>query len=325
VVTASVSPLDAAQQALEHTRRQLFPFRFERWLALGFVAFLDQCGRTQMGFSARLPIGTGGGGGEGGHGGDAGRVLSEVSAWLAAHLMLVMAIAAVVLVLVLCVVAFVLWINSRGVFMYVDNVATGRADVSRPWREHAAKADSYFAWNLGLAFAVLTGGMLLLGVAAFVGIRMARGQGGLAPGIAALAILVGLFLILVLASALASLALRDFVAPIQMSAGLPCGAAFGVFLGLLRAHPGPFVVYVLLKIVFAMVLAFVTIVAACLTCCCALIPVVTQTLLQPAFYFERAWSLCLLRQAGYDLFPAAVPPTPPGLPELPPEPLPAVG
>jgi len=42
-------------------------------------------------------------------------------------------------------------------------------------------------------------------------------------------------------------------------------------------------------------------IAACLTCCCVLLPVVMQTALQPLFYFERAWSLFLLRQLGYDL------------------------
>jgi len=46
-------------------------------------------------------------------------------------------------------------------------------------------------------------------------------------------------------------------------------------------------------------------IAACLTCCCALLPVVMQTALQPLFYFERAWSLFLLRQLGYDLVSAA--------------------
>jgi hypothetical protein len=33
--------------------------------------------------------------------------------------------------------------------------------------------------------------------------------------------------------------------------------------------------------------------------------VVTQTFLQPLFFFERAWSLCLLRQLGHDLFAGA--------------------
>jgi hypothetical protein len=299
---ARISPLDAAQQALGHTRRQLFPFRFDRWLALGFVAFLDQCGRTQAGMSLRVPGGLPDRGGGGGRGAEP--VLTEIGAWIAAHVMIVMAVAAVLLVVVLCLTALVLWINSRGVFMYVDDVATGRADVSRPWREHAARADSYFAWSFGLALAVLTGGIVLVVTGALVGFRMVRGGHSALPvGIAALVVLVGLLLVLVLASALASLALRDFVAPLQMRTGWSCGTAIGLFLTLLRAHPGAFAVYVILKVVFAMVLAFVVLVAACLTCCCALIPVVTQTLLQPAFYFERAWSLCLLRQLGYDLLP----------------------
>ena len=317
--TARISPLDAAQQALDYTRRRLFPFRFERWLALGFVAFLDQCGRSQAGL--RLPGGLPGGGGDGGHAGHggAGPVLSEAGAWLAAHVMIVMAVAAVAIVLVLCLTALVLWINSRGVFMYVDNVATGRADVSRPWREHASKAGSYFAWSFGLTVAVLTAGMVVVLSAALMAIRMARGHGSLAAGVAVLIVLAGSFLVLLLLSILASLALRDFVAPLQMRTGSSCGAAITLFIALLRAHPGTFALYVVLKIVFSLVLSFALLVAACLTCCCALIPVVTQTLLQPAFHFERAWSLCLLRQLGYDLLPPIVTPVvpPPGLPPLP--------
>ena len=301
----NVSPLDAAQQAFEHMRRQLFPFRFERWLALGFLAFLDQCGRTQAGFPGRLASGVPE---EVGERGGPGPVLDEAAAWLAAHVMMVMAIAAVALVVVLCLTALVLWINSRGVFMYLDNVATGRADVSRPWREHAGKADSYFAWSFGFTLGAMTGGLVLLLTGALVALRMARGQGGFGGGVAALVVIGGMLLIFVLAAALASLALRDFVAPIQMRAGVSCGAAIGLFLGLLRLYPGAFAVYVILKVVFALVLAFLLLLAACVTCCCALIPVVTQTVLQPAFYFERAWSLFLLRPMGYDLVPA-----PPGV------------
>ncbi|HET8645346.1 MAG TPA: hypothetical protein VFO85_07645, partial [Vicinamibacteria bacterium] len=46
-MAASDAPhvIDAARQALRHTRRHLFPPRPRAWLALGFVAFLDQCGR----------------------------------------------------------------------------------------------------------------------------------------------------------------------------------------------------------------------------------------------------------------------------------------
>jgi len=298
-----VSPVDAAQQALQHTRRQLFPFKFERWLALGVAAFLDQCGRTQPGFSTGFP-----GGSSGPHGGEhePGQVLSQAAAWLGAHVMMVMAIAAVVLVLILCFTALVLWVNSRGVFVYLDAVSTGRADVARPWREHAAKADSYFAWSFGLSLGALTGIILMVVTAAIVVFRGVRGTGGFGAGlVVALVVLGSLLLIFVLTFALASVALRDFVAPIQMRTGLSCGACIGLLLGLLRLYPGVFVVYVLLKIVFFVALAFVVTAAACVTCCCALVPVVTQTLLQPAFYFERAWPLFLLRPMGYDLVTAA--------------------
>ena len=310
----NVSPIDAASEALRYTRRQLFPFRFERWLALGFAAFLDQCGRTQAGFSTGFP----GSWSEPSGGGDhrtPAEVFSQAGAWLGAHVMLIMAIAAVALVVILCFTALVLWINSRGVFMYLDCVGTGRADVQRPWREHADKADSYFAWSFGLTLGALVGGIVLLVTAALVVFRAVRGQGGMGAGlVVALVVLGGLVLIFVLAFALASLALRDFVAPIQMRTGASCSTCIGLVLGLLRLYPGAFIVYLILKIVFAMLLAFVVTMAACVTCCCALIPVVTQTLLQPVFYFERAWSLFLLRPMGYDLVTAPAAAAPAGVP-----------
>ena len=43
---STVSVTDAARDAIEHARRNLFPVRVEKWLVLGFLAFLDQCGRT---------------------------------------------------------------------------------------------------------------------------------------------------------------------------------------------------------------------------------------------------------------------------------------
>jgi len=294
------SPLDAAQQAIDHTRRQLFPFRFERWLVLGCVAFLDQCGRRSGigGFHVPGPGGWGGGGGGGPDHGD----VSKAVEWLATHAFLVAGVAAAVLAVVIAFAALVLWLNSRGVFMYLDNVASGRADFERPWREHAASAASYFAWSFGLALATLVG-LLVLGaggVVAVVALLSGPPGSGLTAGLGLFGIFV-LFVALVVTAGLASLLLRDFVAPLQVRAGVGCREAIGLFLALARAHAGVFVVYVLLKIAFSIVAGIALMMAACLTCCCVLLPVVMQTALQPLFYFERAWSLFLLRQLGYDL------------------------
>jgi hypothetical protein len=297
-VSAS-APLDALQQAIDHTRRHLFPFRFERWLALGFVAFLDQCGRGGVSFNVPGP---GGWGGADGAGSGAGAEVQSALAWLAAHVVLVSLLAALLLTIIVAVTALVLWINSRGVFMYVDDVATGRADVARPWREHARLASSYFAWSFGLTMATLT--LVLLVVLAMGAVLLVLFRGRPPAVVAGVALIVGLALLLlavVFAVTLASVALRDFVAPLQMAAGRSCGEAIRVLLGLVRAHPGVFVVYVLLKIAVSLALATVALVVGCCTCCFGFLPVIAQTALQPAYYFERAWPLHVLRQLGHDL------------------------
>jgi hypothetical protein len=90
-----------------------------------------------------------------------------------------------------------------------------------------------------------------------------------------------------------------------MASGVPCGTALRRVADLVRAHPLAFFLYVVLKVVFGIAQGIVLFAAACVTCCCILIPVVTQTFLQPLFFFERAWPLYLLRQMGYDILSGA--------------------
>jgi hypothetical protein len=191
--------------------------------------------------------------------------------------------------------------------MYIDDVATGRSDVARPWREHRERAGSYFAWSFGLTLATLMGILALVVPAVFVVVRLDK-RGFRAELVLLLALLVLFAIVLVVIASLASLALRDFVAPLQWALGVPCGAAFGVFFDLLRAHPGAFLVYVLLKIAFGIALGLTAVVVGCLTCCLGFLPVVSHTVLQPALFFERGWSLFLLRQLGHDVIRASAGP-----------------
>jgi hypothetical protein len=101
--------------------------------------------------------------------------------------------------------------------------------------------------------------------------------------------------------ALAALALRDFVAPLQLASGLPCGASARVLEALVLANPGAFVLYLLLKLAIVVVSGIVIAILGCLTCCIAFLPVLMQVVFQPLFFFERAFSVFLLRQLGYDV------------------------
>jgi hypothetical protein len=300
-----VSPLDAIGEAIDHTKRNLFPFRFDRWLALGFVAFLDQCGRGG-GTNFRVPTPGSGGGTRGGGGG--ATEMRAVTDWLGSHVALVVGITAVVLTLIIALIALVVWINSRGAFMYLDNVATGRADVVRPWREHADRAHSLFAWRFVIGIATLMGVAVLVGLAGLLVFAYAKGRlAGFAALAVGLLVLLPILLVMIVASAVVSMALRDFVAPLQWRLGVSCGEAARVLGPLVNAHRGSFAAYVGLKVAFGVTAAIVTLAAGCLTCCCGFLPVVSQTLLQPLFYFERAWSLVFLRQLGHDVFALPAP------------------
>jgi hypothetical protein len=302
-----VSPFDAASEAFAHTKRQLFPIRPGRWLALGLLAFLDQCGRAYRG---------GGGGGTGwrhhgpalGEGGFAGNSalagLQRLAEWITAHAALVTIGALVGLLVVAGLAAVVLWFNARGVLMYADDVATGRWDIRRPWRQHAAAAASYFGWSLGMSLAglfILVFAATLVGAGALALVSGRLQGSGVWLAAAGGAPVLGLLMLGLLALALAALALRDFVAPLQLATGLPCGAAARVLESLVLAHPGAFVLYLVLKLAVVVGSAIVIALGGCLTCCIGFLPIVMHVVFQPLFYFERAISLFLLRQMGYDV------------------------
>jgi hypothetical protein len=303
-----ISPVDAAGDAIEYTRRNLFPFRFDRWLALGFVAFLDQCGRTGgTNFQYRRQFRGGGSSGL--------PDMSAVTGWLGSHVALVVVLAAVALVFIVALTALVTWLNCRGAFMYIDNVATGRADVARPWREHAERARSLFAWRFVLGVATLIGMFVLACLAGLLAFAYAKGWlAGTAALAMGLIVLLPIFFVVLVTSVLVSIGLRDFVAPLQWQLGVSCGDAARVFWPLAKAHPGPFAIYVALKIVLGIAVLIASVAVGCLTCCLGFLPVISQTLLQPLFYFERTWSLVFLRQLGYDVFAPWAPSSPPATP-----------
>lgn len=307
-----LSAIDAMQQALEHTRRMLFPFQFDRWIVLGLLAFLDQCGRGGGPNFPNIPsnLGDRSGGGGGGETESSLRLLNSIGSVfdpgkLGASVGVIVGVVIAVMVLVVLLMAFVTWLSSRGCFMYIDAVATGRAEVGRPWREHRERAFSLFAWRFGLGMLGLVVILVIAGLG--VGLGLGASAGHLSAAVAwsvGLLLVLPLFLIVVIGLAVLNVLLRDFVAPVQWRQELACGDALRLVLGEARGQIGAFLVYFLLKIAMAIAFAIIGLVACGLTCCCVLLPVIGQTILQPLHFFERSFSLFFLRQLGYDLFPA---------------------
>ncbi|MEO8499442.1 MAG: hypothetical protein ABI565_00905 [Vicinamibacteria bacterium] len=309
-MTAHASPrtpsaIDALGEAISHMRAKLFPFSFLGWLTLGFVSLLESCGAGGGGGSMQNRMN----GSSGSHE-DPTRVVEWIFGWIAAHMILFVTGLMVLMVLSLVFV----WLRSRTIFIYIDDVATGRFDFFRPWNEHGAHADSFFVLSLivqGVSLIVL---VLVIGLGGFF-LLWARANEWATGAIALAAIPVAfIFLLSLVVAAVLNMALRDFVAPLQISRNVGAREAGSLFLSMFSAAPGLWIGYVLLKFVVSIAVGLVILVVGCLTCCVGFFPLVNQTLFQPIYYAERAWSLKLLAQMGEDVT-SKIMPAPPAPPQ----------
>src|SRR6187397_2373815 len=76
------SPADAISQAVERSKQLLFPFKAEKWFALGFTVFLAQCSEGG-GSSLQVPsLPSGGSSGTGSSGGSSGGLPTDLRVML---------------------------------------------------------------------------------------------------------------------------------------------------------------------------------------------------------------------------------------------------
>lgn len=269
------------------------PWRPAVWFTVGFGAWLaglTSCGTGTAGFNP------GGGGGEG---------FEEMASAVREHLPLVLAVGIPLLLFCVAVAVLLLWLTSRGHFVFVDNVARGRAAVVAPWNENAVLANSLFWWRLGFAAVCLLAFALTM-----TPLFVALARGGDEPPLWILFIIAPLMLLLMGAVLVVRLYLRDFVVPIMYRQRLRALAAWGRFLQLFRNHPGSFLLYALWILLLFVGVGSAIFLLGCLTCCVGwlilALPYLGTVLLLPMLYTYRAYSLELLARLGpeYDCFEA---------------------
>jgi hypothetical protein len=301
----SVSVIEPVAPAIERVKWLLFrPFDFGRWFTIGFCAWLASL--SHGGCYFRLPPGLSG-------------PKTPVPSWLppfqniaAMKLVVFLLIASIAFVVGLTLAIVLLWLSSRGRFMFLYCLATNKAEVKTPWRRFAGRANSLFLFRLlaGVIFFVFIA--MFAGAAALLVLLFRRGLFEISVIAIAGIVLLALFLVAgALAFALMLKLTHDFVVPIMYLTGSTCVEAWAHFMTCLSANKGRFALYILFQFVIALAMGAIVSAAVIITCCCAgllmAIPYIGAVLMLPLLVFQRAYSVYYLRQYGpaFDVFAPA--------------------
>jgi hypothetical protein len=292
-------------EAFEITKKILFqPFDLTKWLVIGFAAWLatmfsggsfnfrqnfrkgDWDWKAQM---HGLPFS-----------------IHDVPPW-------VIPVAIGGGLVLVALVVLLLWLNSRGRFMFTDCIVRNRGAIAEPWREFRTEGNRYFM--LQLVITIIS--MLVFGGLALVFFLGWHWNNPLLP--LPLLILFGVTFFLI--ALVVGLILR-FVVPVMYRQRCTAMDAFRAIWRLIVTNPGVFILFALFYVVLFVAAAMISCLATCVTCCIAALPYVGTVILLPLVMFLFTYPLCFIRQFGdaYDVWavvrPAELPPSPP--PSIPP-------
>ncbi|MGH8092064.1 MAG: DUF7544 domain-containing protein [Chthoniobacterales bacterium] len=214
----------------------------------------------------------------------------------------------------LAFLALLLWLNSRGRFMFTDCIVRNRGAIAEPWREYRVEGNRYFIFQIviSLCSMLIFGGLVVI---YFLGSYLGH---TIVP--LALIILFGVGFALV---ALLVALIMKLAVPVMYRQRCTAVDAFLAIWQLILASPGVFILFGLFYLVILVAAAMIGCLAACVTCCIAVLPYIGTVILLPVVMVLYAFPLCFLRQFGdpYDVWAVVRPAEslpPPTAPPIPP-------
>lgn len=255
---AYVQPL---KQAWARMVRMLFrPFALGKWFVLGFAAFLSEgiarpWGGTRYSFrdhGGGMPVA-------------AATVLRHIAVFLAHPVWGALIIVGLTLA---CIAILVLmWVNSRGRFVFLDNVVRERPAIVEPWRRYRRHGNALFVFSV--VSHIAWGAAALAIVLPMLPTLLEAAAGGHWKALALMAIGGTLVLLIPLAivAAYFFLCLRHFIVPLMLRDDIGVLAAWSRFLQLFARHPLHFIAFGVFYLVLAMVVITAAITVGLATCC----------------------------------------------------------
>jgi hypothetical protein len=321
--TGRLSIEGAFGRAFETMKRFLFqPFNLGKWFVYGFIVWLAELGEggTSLPTNFNLPSG----GGRGGGGSAPVPDFGEAIAWLQENegTLIAVAIAAVLVIAAFTVLAA--WLSARGTMMALRAIALGHTRLGEHWNETRGPAWAYFGFRMLLAAIGLPVGVgtVVWGIYAFLGVSRA-GASDFTDYVWALLPPVAVLLVFSVLLAPAHFLGRNLLAPMLLKFGDGLKANWARTLGVVRASFGGVLLFLLVRMLIAVVQGICETIAVYITCCIGGLPVLHQVVSAPLTAFERAYTLRVLESLGADYKLVVDPPPwqpyaqpPPGAPPI---------
>ncbi len=300
-----ISVIDPITPALERVKLMLFkPFDLAKWFTVGFCAWLAY-------------LGAGGGGGGGSqwhkpneHQPEAAEFVNSTKEYILNNLSWIIPLAAILLVMAIGIGLLVIWLDSRGKFMFLHCVAGNKSEVKVPWNKFKKQGNSLFLFRIvlgliGLAIVAVP----ILGIVSLI-IMMAAKTATVIVFLPITIILGLLVIVFAIAMFLVRKFTFDFVVPVMFLRTASCAAGWREFLAILSANKARMALYILFQIIISIVITTIIFIGFCAGCClcCAsillLIPYIGTVILLPIFIFKQSYTLYYLRQygPGFDVF-----------------------
>ncbi len=292
-----------------------FPFDISKWFILGFSAWLATMFNISFSyknsvrpvrledFFKNILLGD-------------GSFISRVCDYLSIEksIFWLIIFGAVTLVLFIIVINLILlWVSSRFKFIFIDNIANNRVEISLPWARFKKLGNSAFWWFLAwgvisFLFAII---IFIVVVSLFYPVILNYLKNDSfnlsALSISIFTLAATIYVIGGLIMLFALYFFNEFVLLIMYKKNFPAKAACLEFLQLLKTNPITFIKFLLLQILASIASATAVILFVVCTCCLALIPMLIPYLgavvLLPVIVFQRLQAMELLSAFGPEYSP----------------------
>lgn len=319
-----MSPISVSEPLTKAWNRMVWilfkPFDIGKWFILGFTAWLamlaEGCGFNFNFDASMFDTGSGGSGGSGtppwNHGSwdydgvepvtpepvsimdNLDAAMSSLPAWA-----MILIVAIIPIILIISIV--LMWIRSRGKFMFIDNIAQNRSEVVWPWGEYAAEGNNLFKIDLILT-ALLLVVLGLIGVLGYVLLYDFMHTPGATMQGQDIATVVTLALLAVGAALLYGFirwVLTALVVPVMYARRVRVLEAWQMTRAeIIRNNLGNVVLFFLLQIALGFGAALIATIAVCCTCFLAALPYIGTVILLPIFVFMQSFLLYFIDQYG---------------------------